>query len=103
MDFKSSSTLAYQITSFMGHPATSHCYFIFDENIAALIENKIVSKHWKVLKIHYDSSGGEIVTNEGDIIYLSKEILIKKTIGEEIILEYEPIDIDEIIFEVRNL
>ena len=94
--------MAYQITSFNDNFVSKQCYFVFNEENASLIKDNILINHWKISKILYDSSGGEIITSGGDIIYLSKEITIKKTSGEEATLEYEPIDFDIIISNVRT-
>ena len=90
--------LAFEIT----FPINSNCYFIIDETFACLIKHGVIEMKWSVLKISYDSNGGEILTKEGDTIYLSKEILIKKTNGEEISLEYKPINVDKIVVNARN-
>ena len=90
----------YSITSYNNKTVTA-AYFLFDDDNAYFVENRGITKHWNVSKIFYDSNGGEIVTSEGDIIYLTKEILIKKASGEEIALEYIPVEINEIKIWVK--
>lgn len=86
---------AYSITSYNSKTVNA-TYFLFDDNYACFVENNTITKQWVVLKIFYDSDGGEIVTSQGDTICISKEILIKQAVGEQITLEYEPINIDKI-------
>lgn len=98
IDFNNPSIQAFRITSSADSPAAAHCYFIFDENDAYLLECNTLLEHWTIVQISFDASGGEIVTKERDTIYLSKEIIIKRIDGEKMSLEYEPIDINCIAF-----
>jgi hypothetical protein len=86
------SLLAFHITSFGDSPAADHCYFIFDEISASLVSNKIVTSQWTIANILFDSNGAEIITKEGDTIYLSKDIVIVKNNG----MQYWPAEISEI-------
>jgi hypothetical protein len=101
IDFNDQAALAYHIILYDNQKCTA-CYFILNEDNAYLIKNNLLEKQWNITKIFYDATGGEIITSKGDIIYLSKEISIKETSGEEITLEYKPIDIDKIVFKAKN-
>ena len=77
--------------------------FIIDESNAYLIENGIPTKHWTVTNISFDAKGGEFITKEGDMIFLSKNILIKKLNGEEIAYGYKAIDVSHVIIDSHYL
>lgn len=71
-------------------------YFVFDEMNAYFIRDRAPIYHWSIKSMHFDMTGCEILTKTGDIIYLKKDIHIRKKNGEEIVISCKPIEICEI-------
>jgi len=96
IDLSNPAILAYSITFRNKKENAHHSYFIFDDDNAYLINNGMVVKQWDIIRISYDSSGGEIATKEGDTILVSKDISIKKVTGKVLTYECTPVDITAI-------
>lgn len=95
--------LAYSICHLNESKPVNCRYLIIDEKNIFFVENGTIIEQWVINRISYDSNGGEITTTEGNIILISKDILIRRINSEDVHFKYIPIDIDLVNIKTEYL